>query len=470
MLAKLAAVLVGGTAILAIPPTVDAQAGQTCADFQFIGVAGSGELPDGKAQRRTLWMGSTIRGLYDKVDALYKGSKTSLEPYGVRYAAIQVNYNPLYFDIYLNSYRQSVLQGVTNLQDHLRKRALECPAQQFILAGYSQGAQVIRETFARPLGFELKGRIRAMLLFGDPTFNPSNSDETVGNPTGGGRNGIVSTFTGVPGAVDPDDVQARTRSYCDARDPICQAPANFEWDADAHMRYGTWATQRAVEFLRKIQAPVRCAVSTATWSSTSNTTTNSKGITIAPSVFHQAEANPGYRFIGFVGVAEQSFYDSSSNTYSTRVVRIDQPPYGLKTLSPDGLHQSLSAAGRIYYVLASAVAENCGASASLAFSAPIAETRHVVLEGALASGGRPVSGKTLLWYHSQEPLPAVTNLVVGTSYLDNVTNLQGMWRAEYLDPVKGVIGVGSYRMALAFPGDANYLPVVSPILTVSVIE
>src|SRR5262249_47791364 len=81
---------------------------RACATFEFIGVAGSGELQAGSVARRTLWMGTTINGLFSKVSDRYRNSKTTFTPYGVRYAAIPVDTNPIHVDVYLRDYEQSV--------------------------------------------------------------------------------------------------------------------------------------------------------------------------------------------------------------------------------------------------------------------------------------------------------------------------------------------------------------------------
>ena len=437
-------------------------ASRSCATFEFIGVAGSGELEDGTLARKSLWMGNTVKGLYNKVLARYKGSKTSFTSYGVRYAAIPVDLDPTHVDVYLRGYAQSVQQGVTNLRAEMLAAAAACPEQQFILAGYSQGADVAKRTFDA-VDLELQGRVRAMLLFGDPRFNPANTTEAVGNPQVGTQDGLITVLTGNAAPVDPPDVQQRTRSYCDARDIICQAPWNQVTGDLPHYHYGDWATQRATDFLASIEPPAMCAVSTASWSSTTGLISNpDRGVTITNPEWGQARANPGYRFVGFVAVADTYVYDPATDSYVVRQVRLDQPSYELA--NPDHPEQNVISAGRVYYMLARAVSARCGVPGSLTFSVPVAESRHMVLEGTFTSAGRPVSGVALVWYYG-----STDGMNPGGIDSANVTDASGFWRAEYLGPVKPVISPGTYLMALVYPGDVNRLPVTSSTLSITVV-
>lgn len=66
------------------------------------------------------------------------------------------------------SYGASVDQGVDELDAYIQKRIAKCPDALFILGGYSQGAQVIGETYVERLTTAERGRVVFNALFGDP--------------------------------------------------------------------------------------------------------------------------------------------------------------------------------------------------------------------------------------------------------------------------------------------------------------
>ena len=66
------------------------------------------------------------------------------------------------------SYGDSVNEGVAELKAYLTERAAVCPESVFVLGGYSQGAQVIGETYNEALTDGLRDRVVYEALFGDP--------------------------------------------------------------------------------------------------------------------------------------------------------------------------------------------------------------------------------------------------------------------------------------------------------------
>lgn len=71
------------------------------------------------------------------------------------------------------AYGDSVDEGVAELTKYLEIRAAKCKDSAFVLGGYSQGAQVIGETYVEKLSPELRGRVVFNSLFGDPkTYLP----------------------------------------------------------------------------------------------------------------------------------------------------------------------------------------------------------------------------------------------------------------------------------------------------------
>ncbi|WP_306362702.1 cutinase family protein [Nocardia sp. CC227C] len=101
---------------------------------------------------------------------------------------------------------------------HLAYQAGVCPAQRFILVGYSQGAAVIHAALGTgnvswypgrvQLPGDLAWRISSVLLFGDP---------------------LRAVGAGVPG-----EYAWRTGNWCTGGDPICGGGTN----AASHVSYG----------------------------------------------------------------------------------------------------------------------------------------------------------------------------------------------------------------------------------------
>jgi hypothetical protein len=82
-----------------------------------------------------------------------------------------------------------------------------------ILLGYSQGAQVTGNVYQRLKPGERR-RIAAVVLWGDPRFNPLDLKANREDHPGVGLLGPRSRFP------DPGKVF----SYCNTHDPICQEP------------------------------------------------------------------------------------------------------------------------------------------------------------------------------------------------------------------------------------------------------
>lgn len=126
-------------------------------------------------------------------------------------------------------YRASVDAGVQALQAFVADRAARCPGERFLLAGFSQGAQVTGEA----LPGMPADRIAFVALFGDPTlylpegrgpFPPACRGEEL-SPWRRGSVGCL-TDNGILGAripYLPAEFVDRTGSWCDRDDPACNA-------------------------------------------------------------------------------------------------------------------------------------------------------------------------------------------------------------------------------------------------------
>ncbi|QKV73278.1 cutinase family protein [Amycolatopsis sp. Hca4] len=130
----------------------------------------------------------------------------------------------------------SVQKGNTDLVDHVRTQAAACPAQRFVLVGYSQGANVVDNSIGissdgaivggpivATIPADLAPRIAAILLFGNPIRAIGRS--------------VTGTYAG------------RTKDYCAAGDPICQAGG---FNILAHLSYGSNAGDAAAFAASKV--------------------------------------------------------------------------------------------------------------------------------------------------------------------------------------------------------------------------
>ncbi|GLX99896.1 cutinase family protein [Actinoplanes sp. NBRC 101535] len=202
------AVTVGGLAVA--PLTFAAEAPRNeCADVQLLGARGTTERPG---------FGVLIGPLADRI--------VSDLPQTVR--ATPVDY-PANFN-----YNASVRQGVTDLTEKMEDTAAACPQTTFVLAGYSQGADVVGDAITGELSDELVGKISSVILFGDPTFTAGEDF----NVTDGNRSGIFARRAG-----SLDAVADRTRSFCNRNDRFCQGGTSLA----AHLDYNKFI-QQATDF------------------------------------------------------------------------------------------------------------------------------------------------------------------------------------------------------------------------------
>lgn len=67
-----------------------------------------------------------------------------------------------------HDYGKSVNEGVAEATAYITSRAATCPETVFVLAGYSQGAQVIGEVYDETLTDDLRERVVFNAMFGDP--------------------------------------------------------------------------------------------------------------------------------------------------------------------------------------------------------------------------------------------------------------------------------------------------------------
>jgi hypothetical protein len=245
----------------------------SCSAVQLIGVAGSGENggPDTNTGNGTrdkpfrAQLGPTVTAFRDtlrKQLALATGvpSTTVLDDQPLDYPAIPVgseNANRIRNSIAARNnngtYRASVDAGVAELSRVLT-RATDDPClgqTRYVLAGFSQGAQVIGDLLERKLvPDKLKPALRSVVLFGDPKFNFDADHVTARSSfelSRGGQLGrrAASAFRGYPSAL-------RIHSYCRYQDSVCQ-DIPFWSDGGPHQQYPTaessWAAWNTADVL-----------------------------------------------------------------------------------------------------------------------------------------------------------------------------------------------------------------------------
>ncbi|MDL2235505.1 cutinase family protein [Christensenellaceae bacterium OttesenSCG-928-L17] len=139
-----------------------------CADVEYVWLRGSGQ-EYGVGHERAAYAEQVAEKMEaERVAATYKF-------YEVDYPAINIDIEAG-AEAFITAgagaeYGDSIKAGITNLVKHIQQEMVICPHEKFILAGYSQGAQVVGEGLVE-LGDSLS-RISYVALLGDPkTYLP----------------------------------------------------------------------------------------------------------------------------------------------------------------------------------------------------------------------------------------------------------------------------------------------------------
>ncbi|MGD8216153.1 cutinase family protein [Aestuariimicrobium sp. Y1814] len=240
-------------------PVISTQAAaQPCADFLFVGVRGSGE-PDG--------FGPTVTGVRDGLAQRWDRSGTVRQVW-LDYPAVapqtlgEVDFEDLLFAQPMPSteYFDSADVGGTRLAAVMNDSLRRCPTERIILAGFSQGAQVITRAMALTNPSE---RLTAAILMGNPSHYPGQNVRELSGSATAEAIGLGSylylmrmvgadapnrqtavetmlqmTFDMYDGKVDSEKIQqamdavraeipaasyAATYSICEAGDMVCDA-------------------------------------------------------------------------------------------------------------------------------------------------------------------------------------------------------------------------------------------------------
>ncbi|MHC6592912.1 cutinase family protein [Arthrobacter sp. C152] len=197
------------------------------------------------------------------MDSFYKTIYAQLHAIGVDVSSHGIQYDavPVGQDGpqgYGSTYYYSVQLGKNYLSSYVTDHLNKCPNEHLVLAGYSQGADVVHQvwnTLVAGAGLDRwRGRLDGLVLFADPRFSGyqvnSVSDYV---PARSLNQGTFSWFIsgllagGAAAALGNGDViwtpaQEQfhfMKSYCDANDAVCQWKGN-PWDQaaiDVHKGY-----------------------------------------------------------------------------------------------------------------------------------------------------------------------------------------------------------------------------------------
>ncbi|WP_068253430.1 cutinase family protein [Rathayibacter tritici] len=230
----MAALIVTLSAAALATPAVAAEESNRCDSATVIAVRGSGEpAGNGSAHGDRTYASGGLGGLLQKLASGLQGDPhVPVTAEGLKYPATIVN--PDNFGPYF----ESVNTGAKNLVLEVQDRARSCPNSPIVLAGYSQGAEVIRAAIT---GTDYEGRhygltaddkkhLRSVVLFGAPSYH---GGEPWNAPDSGPKNGMtgwdgnpyesLTVAASSPSSHSKNDKSSIVRSYCLTDDYFCQS-------------------------------------------------------------------------------------------------------------------------------------------------------------------------------------------------------------------------------------------------------
>lgn len=200
------------------------QSGEACPDILVVGARGSGqEDGDGgfASDSPTLGMGDEVYGFASTLAGDLADEGKTVAAWNNPYPAVPVS-EALTGD---TDIFESVLEGVATTRVILSIVARDCgTATRVVLAGYSQGAMVARDGAAF-VAAEDRPLVAALVLIGDPEYDPDAEGARVGAPTN--RSGVLGR------SAPPAWIAPSTVHVCEAGDIICQ----FEGEGDLPERW-----------------------------------------------------------------------------------------------------------------------------------------------------------------------------------------------------------------------------------------
>lgn len=206
LIPALAALLAPLIPTLAAAP---ASAAPVCADYTFIGVAGSGE------GREAGGMGPTVNSAAQAFAGRARAAGKTVAIRPVYYPAAPV---PTGLDK-LGGFLASINTGAANTQGDVEIVTKACPTTRIVLVGYSQGASSVHRALQR-LGD--RKQIVGAGLIADPDRIPNDTTRYLGSaPRTQGMAQASALISGANAAPLPARVGGRTFTVCNTGDPVC---------------------------------------------------------------------------------------------------------------------------------------------------------------------------------------------------------------------------------------------------------
>lgn len=202
-----------------------------CENVAIIGARGSGE----KHSKRWGWFGSRAGAFQKALVKKLKGRRTAashaLPKTDYVAHAVWMLARPPFSP--QNRFFKGIRQGVDSTVALLRSQAIVCPAQVFVLTGYSQGAMVMHRAMARLAksgslsDTSILDRIAGAVLIADgDRVRSSRVAHLVGSPAAGKRGRGIANVVGKQPDVPGGGVQGRTWSVCTKNDIVCDNRAS----------------------------------------------------------------------------------------------------------------------------------------------------------------------------------------------------------------------------------------------------
>ena len=209
-----------------------------CSDLLLVAARGSGqtlEVDRQSTSESSTFFGEirkhTPSGLsiaeYRLGDPGYAGHQYPAQGFSIPLGAAKT---ALYFN---KDYERSVVSGVDELKAFLKDRHSACPAEEWIIGGYSQGGEVVTKAL-RDLPREVRDQVGYAAVFGDPLFDTGDDLLCRNGWWVRGNAKCVSIGARWAGSYDPpSDMRGRFGSWCDWIDPVCASGLGW-W---AHNEY-----------------------------------------------------------------------------------------------------------------------------------------------------------------------------------------------------------------------------------------
>ena len=174
-----------------------------CDDVRVIGIRGSGQPPG---------FGEQVEPVVEAVGAAMTSTGRTVESVPLEYPALSLA-DSFGLALFTGEYEASVVAGAEALLADLEATADRCPDTEFVLVGYSQGAQVIKAALADSVPLR---HIAGLILLADPTRDHRQAGVArLGDPT--------VERPGAFGAVPvPDHLRALTVDVCAPGDGVCE--------------------------------------------------------------------------------------------------------------------------------------------------------------------------------------------------------------------------------------------------------